>query len=251
MSNRIFLAGATGVIGARLAPMLIEAGYDVFGMTRLEEKRQSLIDAGVRPVVADVYDAPNLVQTMKEICPGYVIHQLTDLPDDLDPAKMDEAIRRNARIRREGTRNLVDAATASGVRRFIAQSIAWAYAPGLEPYQEDDPLDTQAEGRRAVTVGGVALLEELTLNSPPLEGIVLRYGHLYGPGTGVDGPGSDAYVHVDAAACAALLAIDTSAPTGVFNIAEPNGHVSADKAIQELGWTPDFHLKEKRQCLAT
>ena len=245
MSTRIFLAGATGVIGARLAPMLIQAGYDVFGMTRSEGKRQSLLDAGVRPVVTDVYDAPNLVYAMKEIRPEIVIHQLTDLPADLDPAKMDEAIRRNAYIRSEGTRNLVGAAMASAVRRLIAQSIAWAYASGPEPHQENDPLDTQAEGNRAVTVGGVAMLEELTLNSPPLEGVVLRYGHLYGPSTGVDEPGSDAYVHGDAAAYAALLAIDTAVP-GIFNIAEPNGHVTTDKAVRELGWEPDFRLEEKR-----
>ena len=95
---------------------------------------------------------------------------------------MQEATSRNARIRDEGTRNLVRAAIAAGARRLIAQSIAWAYAPGPEPHRETDPLDTGAEGMRGISVRGVAALENRTLNSPPLEGLVLRYGRLYGPG---------------------------------------------------------------------
>src|SRR3546814_20134412 len=97
---------------------------------------------------------------------------------------MDEAIIRNARIRDEGTRNLVQAAIAAGVRRVVAQSIAWAYAPGPEPPSEDDPLDTEAEGGRAVSVRGVAAMETCVLNAPPLAGGGLRYGQDSGQGQG-------------------------------------------------------------------
>lgn len=180
---------------------------------------------------------------MRTARPSTVIHQLTDLPPGLDPARMDEAIARNARLRREGTRHLVLAAIAAGARRLIAQSIAWAYAPGPEPHGEDDPLDAGATGARAVSVGGVIALEEAVLNAAPLEGIVLRYGQLYGPGTGVDRPTGSAPLHVDAAAYAALLAIDRGAP-GAYNIAEPNAYVATDKARSGLGWEPGLRLAD-------
>ena len=239
---KIFLAGATGVIGRRLLPLLLDSGYDVFGMTRSSTKAELLKRAGARPVVIDVFDADALSTAILEIRPEVVIHQLTDLPADLDPSQMEEAIHRNARIRKEGTRNLVAAARASSSERLIVQSIAWAYAPGPKPHRESDPLDIAAEGARAVTVGGVSELETLTLGAHPVEGSVLRYGHLYGPGTGVDVPGNAMPLHVDAAAHAALLAITAKAP-GIFNIAEADGNVAIDKAARELGWSPDFRLR--------
>jgi len=242
MTIKVLIAGATGVIGRRLVPLVNDAGYAAFGTTRSESKAASLREAGVTPLVLDVYDAPALTAALEDIRPEIVIHQLTDLPSKLDAGRMQEALRRNARIRREGTRNLVDAAAATGVRRLIAQSIAWAYAPGPEPHREEDPLDIHAEGDRAVTVGGVTALEDLTLNSPPIEGVVLRYGHLYGLGTDVDGPIDGVAVHADAAAHAAVLAMDRAAP-GIFNIAEPNGYAATDKAQRELGWDPEFRLK--------
>lgn len=244
MSIKVLLAGATGVIGRRLVPLMNDAGYAVIGTTRSESKAASLREAGATPLVVDVYDTPALTAALADIRPEIVIHQLTDLPPRLDPARMQEALRRNARIRREGTRNLVDAAAAAGVRRLIAQSIAWAYAPGPEPHREEDPLDIRAEGDRAVTVGGVAALEDSALKSPPIEGVVLRYGHLYGPGTGVDRPIDGVAVHPDAAAHAALLAIDRAAP-GIFNIAEPNAYAATDKAQRELGWDPKFRVQGK------
>jgi nucleoside-diphosphate-sugar epimerase len=244
MATRVFLAGATGVIGRRLGPLLADAGYAVFGMTRHRSKAVSLERAGITPVVLDVFDLPPLLDALKEIRPEVVVHQLTDLPADLDPALMDEAIRRNAQIRSEGTRNLVDATVASGARRLVAQSIAWAYAPATKPYHEDDPLDLDAEGNRATTVGGVAKLEALTLNSPPVEGVVLRYGHLYGPDTGSDDPAGTVDVQVDAAAYAAVLAVEKGA-SGIFNIADPGGTVSIDRARRELGWDPAFRWHEE------
>lgn len=242
MAARIFLAGATGAIGRRLVPLLRDAGHTVFGMTRKMASASVLEAAGATPVVVDVFDASALSAALKDIRPDVILHQLTDLPPGLDPSRMEEATARNARIRHEGTRNLVDAALASGVARLVAQSISWAYAPGPEPHRESDPLDVNAQGLRAISVGGVAALEELTLNSPPLAGLVLRYGHLYGPGTGSDGHGVADRVHVDAAALAALLAVDKGEP-GAFNIVEANPHASIEKAQRELGWDPYFRLE--------
>lgn len=125
------------------------------------------------------------------------------------------------------------------IRRLVAQSIGWAYAPGPEPHAESDPLDADAQGDRGITVRGVIALEEATLKSPPLEGIILRYGQLYGPGTHSAVPSTSAPVHVDAAAYAAMLAIDRGRP-GAYNIAQPNKHIATEKALMELGWDPDF-----------
>jgi hypothetical protein len=160
---------------------------------------------------------------------------------------MGAAIVRTARIRSEGTRNLVSAAIAAGARRLVAQSIAWAYAPGAEPHTETDPLDAVAEGESGINMQGVIALEDLTLKSPPLQGVVLRYGHLYGPGTPFDQPSGSTPVHVDAAAYAALLAIDHGEP-GIYNIAQLNRTVATEKARAELGWTPDFRLRWCQAC---
>jgi nucleoside-diphosphate-sugar epimerase len=241
MTGKIFLAGATGVIGRRLGALLIDANYEVFGTTRSEAKAATLEATGVKPIVVDVYDAPVLSLVMATVQPDIVIHQLTDLPSGLNPNQMAAATVRNARIRREGTKNLVAAALAAGVRGIVTQSIAWAYAPGPQPYLENAPLDLSAGGARAVSVQGIATLERLTLESPPLAGTVLRYGQLYGPGTGNDEPKGSAPVHVDAAAHAALLVVHRAA-TGIFNIAEDTGLVSITKARRELNWHPGFRL---------
>jgi nucleoside-diphosphate-sugar epimerase len=182
-----------------------------------------------------------LKQAVLAAKPDIVIHQLTDLPPGLDPAKMADALVRNARIRDEGTRNLLQAALAAGARRMIAQSIAWIYAPGTTPHLESDPLNVEADGGYNVSIAGVVALETQTLQSPPLDGIVLRYGQLYGPGTGRDAPHGTAPVLVDAAAQAALLAIDHGAP-GIYNIAEPNDLVATDKARRDLGFDASFRL---------
>jgi nucleoside-diphosphate-sugar epimerase len=239
---RIFLAGATGAIGRRLVPLLLDAGHHVVGTTRSTAKGDALRGAGVEPVVIDVFDAQALSRAVSAARPDVVMHQLTDLPPGLDPGRMAEAGPRNARIRSEGTQNLVGAARASGARRLIAQSIAWMYAPGPQPYTESDPLDVHAQGTRAVTVAGVVALERLTLSASPLDGVVLRYGHLYGPGTGVDRAEAPS-LHVDAAAAAALLAIEKARP-GIYNIAEPSGYLSVEKARRDLGFDPSFRLSQ-------
>jgi len=235
----VFLAGAAGAIGRRLVPLLLGAGYRVTGTTRSGETAAELRSRGVIPAVVDVYDAAALREAVVQARPDAVIHQLTDLPKVLDPDRKSFAA--NSRLRIEGTPNLVAAARAAGARRLIAQSIAFAYAAGPEPHDETDPL-AAAEGDTpsAVAARGVRALEEAVLGSG-LEGIVLRYGRLYGPGTWnatSSGPGA---LHVDAAAHAALLALTGGKP-GAYNIAEPDGPVAIDKARQELGFDPSFRL---------
>ena len=153
---KIFMAGATGAIGRRLVPLLLNAGHGVVGTTRSATKADRLRAAGVEPVVVDVFDAPALSAAVLEAHPDIVVHQLTDLPPGLDPSQMTEGTQRNARMRSQGTQNLVAAALGAGVRRLVTQSIAWMYAPGKEPHSEDDPLDINAGGTRAITVAGVA-----------------------------------------------------------------------------------------------
>ncbi len=246
MGLRIFLAGASGVIGRSMIPMLRDAGHSVTGTTRTAAGQAKLLSLGIRPVIVDVFDRPALGKAVAAAAPDVVIHQLTDLSAGLaDPAMRAEVLQRNARLRREGTANLVAAARAAGARRVVAQSIAWAYAPKDLPYRETDPLDTDAAGLRGVTVAeGVVPLETAVLGQPDFEGIVLRYGELYGPGTWSDHPSGAAPVHVDAAAYAAFLAVDHGKP-GLYNIAEPGGAVSIDKAMAELGWRPGFILERR------
>jgi len=238
---KIFLAGATGAIGKRLVPQLLESGFQVIGTTRAPSRAEGLRAAGVEPVVVDAFDRASLAQAVAVSQPDVVMQQLTDLPPGLDPSQMVEGTRRNARIRSEGTKNLVAAALEAGVPRFIAQSIAWMYAAGPEPHAEDDPLDVDAQDTCAITVTGVATLERLVLASPPIDGIVLRYGHLYGPGTGTDAPGEPPSLHVDAAAAAALLAIEKGR-IGIYNIAEPNSYISTEKAWSELGFDAAYRF---------
>lgn len=235
MKYRILLAGASGVIGRRLTPLLVGAGHRVTATTRSTEKVDALRAMGAEPLVVDVFDADRLIPAVVAARPEVVIHQLTDLPKDLDPALMEEALKRNARIRDEGTRKLVRASIAAGARRLVAQSIAWVYTPGPEPHDEADPLDVNADGSLGVTVRAIVALERLTLNSSPLDGVVLRYGQLYGPGTTHNAPTGRTPLHVDAAAHAALLAVEKGA-TGTFNLVERDSYATARKARSELGW---------------
>ncbi len=199
----------------------------------------------MEPVVVDVFDRPALIQEMVNVAPDVVVHQLTDLSLIHDPNRVAEALSRNARLRTEGTRNLVAAAVESGARRLVAQSIAWVYAPGPEPHAEDDPLNVGAAGMATVTVQGVIELEQAVLTAPQLQGIVLRYGWLYGPGTGTAVAAGSPPLHVDAAAMAAVLAIEWGAP-GIYNIAEPSPFISIAKAQRDLGWDPAFREGEAR-----
>jgi nucleoside-diphosphate-sugar epimerase len=242
---RIFLAGATGVIGKPLVRLLVAGGHEVAGTTRSVNKTTALKSAGVNPVVVDVFDAEALKAAVVAARPDVVIHQLTDLPDSADPKVIAASLEANARIRIEGTYNLITAAKSAGAKRFIAQSIGFMYAQGAEPHAEADPLippDT-------LTARGVHALEGATTGTPGLSGVVLRYGKLYGPGTwnakrGADPdakPDGTGYVHVDAAAQAALLALTRGA--GIYNLADDDGALSIEKARRELGFDPAFRIR--------
>lgn len=193
---RVFIAGATGVIGIRLVPLLLEDGHAVIGMTRSPEKAAELRALGATPAVCDVFDAEALLATVRDQAPDAVVHQLTDLPDRLE--QLDAYSERNDRIRVEGTRNLVAAARAAGARHVVAQSIAWR-PPGREHVVEEHE-------RLVLEIGGV----------------VVRYGRLYGPGTYYEGElPPDPRIHVDAAARETVPLL--TAPAGVVELVDRDG----------------------------
>lgn len=229
---KIFIAGATGAVGHPLSRLLVADGHQVTGTTRKPNRAADLRALGVEPVVVDVFDADKLRTAVIAAGPDVVIHQLTDLPPGLPAAEMETGRVRNARIREEGTANLVAAAIAAGAKRLIAQSIAFAYAPGPTPYDEDAPLDPAARA--------VASLEQQVLTAPMI-GIVLRYGRFYGPGTGFDTHAAGGSVYIDAAADAARRAV-TRGAKGIYNVAEPCETLSSAKANAELGWGADFRI---------
>ena len=235
---RIFLAGASGAIGRRLVPLLLADGHVVTGSTRSADKSRDLKASGAESVVVDVFQAEALRRAVIDARPQVLIHQLTDLPQVLGPTLDVDALARNARLRIEGTANLLAVANAAGVRRFIAQSIAFIYADGPEPHDESDPLVSgEGDAPNAVTARGVRALEHGTLNTAGIDGVVLRYGRLYGPGTWFDAAHGAASLHVDAAAYAALLAVTRGRP-GIYNIAEDGAAVTIEKARRELGFDP-------------
>jgi len=191
---RIFLAGASGVIGTRLVPLLVAEGHHVAGLTRHPGKQDLLRGLGAQPVVADVYDGPGLAEVVVTFDPDLIIQQVTDLPDQ--EAQVTATAGANARIRREGTRNLLTAAELARVHRFLVQSVAWEL-PG--------------DGAAAA-----AEMEQLVLDEG---GVVLRYGRFYGPGTyHEDAPPEPPRIHVDEAARRTVAALD--APSGILTIQE-------------------------------
>ncbi|GAB4101660.1 NAD(P)-dependent oxidoreductase [Micromonospora taraxaci] len=222
---RIVLAGSTGVIGRRLEPLLTAQGHEVIGLARNG------------PLAVDVLDRDAVVAAVRDARPDVVMHQLTSLSTG--------DLAANARLRRDGTRNLVDAALAAGVRRIVAQSIAWAYEPGADPATEETPLDLGAEEPRQTSVAGVAALESAVREVP--EWVVLRYGTLYGPDTWYARDGlmaqfaaagrvpADADVssllHVDDAVAAAAAALEW--PAGVVNVCD-------DEPAAASQWVPAF-----------
>ncbi len=187
----MFLAGATGVLGVRLVPLLVAAGHDVAGMTRTPAKAGTLRDLGAEPVVCDVFDAERLMRFVTSLQPDVVLHQLTDLPDD--PSELPARGPANSRIRREGTRNLL---AAAGSARVVAQSVAWPL-PG-------DGGEAVREHESAVLGSG---------------GVVVRYGQFYGPGTYYQSsPPDGPRIHLDEAARRTLPLL--TAPSGVVVLVE-------------------------------
>lgn len=237
---RIFLAGATGAVGRRVGSLLRQDGHDVTGTTRTTAKGSLLSERGIVPAVVDVFDAGALAEAVATARPEVVIHQLTDLVSGPGTPGYPAAQEANRRLRIEGTRNLVQAARMAGVRRVVAQSIAFIYAPGEGARNEDDPLDLAADGVRALTVQGIVALEREVLTTAGVDGVALRYGYFYGPDTWYDASPKPPSVHVDAAAQAAVLAVKEG--SGIYNIAEDCELVSSARAKRELGFDPAFRM---------
>jgi nucleoside-diphosphate-sugar epimerase len=247
---RIFLAGATGAIGRQLVPLLVAGGHDVVGATRSPTKVGALRAAGAEPVVLDALDAAAVRAAVADARPDAVIHQLTALPQRIDPRKMERDFALNDRLRGEGTTYLVDAARAAGAKRIIAQSIAFAYATGPPGtvHVESNPLLDASEAYKSYRRSAQALadLERTVLDAG---GIVLRYGYFYGPGTAIAPTGSMAsdlarrrlpivgrgsgvwsFIHVEDAAQATVAALSRGAP-GAYNIVD-------DEPASVAEWLP-------------
>jgi nucleoside-diphosphate-sugar epimerase len=230
-SKTVFIAGASGVIGSVLCRLLLRDGWEVHGATRSSDRAGELDAIGVKACVVDVFDREALIAAVCAARPTVVVHQLTDLPKVFTDEALAAARPRNAKLREVGTANLVAAAQKAGARRLVAQSIAFAYAPGSPPYDEEAPLD-------AAQYPSILTLEELVLGSG-LFAVVLRYGRLYGPGTWTAVAPEQAPVHVEAAAEAARLAM-TCSSAGVYNVAEEDSYVTSARARRELKWDPGF-----------
>jgi nucleoside-diphosphate-sugar epimerase len=246
---RVFLAGATGVIGTPLVAQLLNAGHEVTAMTRSVLRAAQLEAVGADPVVCDVFDADGVRAAMAAASPEAVIHQLTALPPRLNWADPD-VFGPNNRVRTEGTRVLVDAALATGARRVVAQSIAFAYAPAGDPVKEEDAaLFTDAPPPLGGLVAAIVEHEERVMGAAGIEGLVLRYGMLYGPGTYHDRRGSTAadiiagrvplvegatgmysWLHVEDAASAVVAALERGAP-GIYNVVD-------DEPAPQPEWLP-------------
>jgi UDP-glucose 4-epimerase len=191
---RVFLAGATGVIGIRILPLLAGEGHVVGAMTRSAGKADRLLALGGEPIVCDVYDVEALTTAVGAFAPNAVMHQLTDLPDTLDELAQEGP--RIDRMRTEGTRNLIAAAQDAGAGRFVAQSIAWRPARGGEAVEQHE--------QQVLAIGGV----------------LARYGQLYGPGTYYENElPPHPRIRVEAAARATPPLLD--APPGIRSIVEP------------------------------
>jgi 2-alkyl-3-oxoalkanoate reductase len=235
---RVFVAGASGAIGRPLVRKLIEAGHEVTGTTRSEERGHELREAGAHTVVVDALDRDALIAAVDEAGPDVVVHQLTALPRRMN-FRSSELYAGTNRLRTEGTRNLLDGARAGGARRFVSQSIAFAYPnDGPRVKTEEDPILTEAPEPFGSGVRSLHEMESAVLASEGLEGLVLRYGFFYGPGTHYGkggymledvrrrrlpivgkGTGTFSFIHVDDAADATVAAVERGAP-GLYNITD-------------------------------
>ncbi|HEY1597575.1 MAG TPA: NAD(P)-dependent oxidoreductase [Thermoleophilaceae bacterium] len=243
---RVFVAGATGVIGRSLLPQLVSAGHQVTGMTRSARRTGLIRELGAHGVVADAFDAKKLRGVVVEAKPDVVIHELTDIPKSFDP----NAFERNNQLRREGTRNLMAAAVEAGARRVVAQSVAFMYAyGGNRLHDEADPLALDMRDPGGDTIRAIADLEASVTGTDGIEGLVLRYGYFYGPGTSYaadgtqgkmllnrrfpivgDGSGVFSFIHVEDAAAATVRALDHGSP-GIYNVVD-------DDPAPQRDWLP-------------
>ncbi|MDQ4034868.1 MAG: NAD-dependent epimerase/dehydratase family protein [Chloroflexota bacterium] len=231
---QIFVAGAAGAIGRQLVPMLVAAGHAVTGTTRSGERARWLESVGATPAVLDAYDPGAVHEAMLEARPEVVIHQLTDLARGFDR----EQVAKTGRLREVGTRNLVEAALAVAAYRLVAQSGAWLYADGPLPHEETHPLRTPTSDAADAALRGVLELERLVTTTSGIDGVVLRYGFFYGRHTAWRPDNAPSpHVAVEAAARAAMLAIDHG-PPGVYNVVDDDDAISNQRARQLLGWAP-------------
>jgi 2-alkyl-3-oxoalkanoate reductase len=249
---RVFVAGASGAIGRPLVPRLVAAGHEVMGTTRSERSAEAIRAAGASAAIVDALDADALREAVERAAPEAIVHELTALPERFNPRKRGLYDATN-RIRREGTSNLLDAARAAGVRRFVCQSIAFAYAPAAKPVvmDEEAPLNLEAPPPFSEGIRVIAEMEGMVLGAEGLEGLVLRYGWFYGPGTyygeggsmaadvrkrrfPVVGSGSGlfSFIHTDDAADATVAAVERGAP-GVYNVVD-------DEPAALRDWVPAY-----------
>ena len=247
---KVFVAGASGAIGRQLVPMLVEAGHEVVGTTRSEEKQAALFELGARPMLLDVLDADAVGSAVSEASPDVIVHQATALAGNLDLRHFDRAFAQTNRLRTEGTDHLLSAARAAGVRRFVAQSFAgWPFArTGGLVKSEDEPLDPNPPAGAREGLAAIRYVERAVTEADWIEGIVLRYGGFYGPGTSlqVDPPGEQtkmilerklpivgngagmwSLIHIVDAAAATLQAIERGR-RGVYNVVDDEPTPAAD-----------------------
>jgi nucleoside-diphosphate-sugar epimerase len=236
---KVLIAGATGVIGRQLVPVLLEQGHEVAAMTRSGEKLESLRAQGAEPLLADALDPRAVQEAFESAQPQAVIHQLTSIPQRINPRTMVRDFEQNDRLRVEGTANLVAAAQAVGAQRIVAQSIAFSYAPGPPGtiHREGDPLLAEAEAPKPYrrSARAIAELEQTVLAA---DGVVLRYGYFYGPGSAISREGSMAdeirkrrfpvvgrgagvwsFIHIRDAALATVAALEPQGPA-VLNVVD-------------------------------
>jgi nucleoside-diphosphate-sugar epimerase len=237
---RVFVAGATGAVGQPLVRQLVAAGHEVHGTTRSERRADLVRAAGGEAVVVDALDHDTFVQAVVAVRPDAVVHALTAIPADIDPRRLAADFALTDRLRTEGTRSLIDGADASGASRIVAGSIALAYRQDGDrdaPKTEADPLIGAGAPKDFLhTALAVDTLEASVVEAG---GIVLRYGHFYGPGTAYaagdgaiaarvrkrafpivgDGGGVFSFIHVEDAAAATVAAIERGAP-GVYNVVD-------------------------------
>jgi nucleoside-diphosphate-sugar epimerase len=240
MTMRVFVAGATGALGRRLVPLLVAGGHQVSAMTRRVGRTMELYAAGAEPVVADALDRDAVLAAVTAARPDAVVHQLTDLAGVTSMRRFDQGFAATNRLRTEGTDHLLEAARAAGVSRFVAQSFAgWPFARVGGPVKtEDDPLDPDPPAELRRTLDAIRYLESAVLGAEGLEGVVLRYGGFYGPGTSAGeggyllddlrrrrfpvigaGTGVWSFIHIDDAATATLAALERGAP-GIYQIVD-------------------------------
>ncbi len=236
---RVFVAGSTGAIGQQLVPRLVNAGHEVCGMTRSESKRAMLSELGAVPVIADALDPDQVAEAVGTAKPDVIIHELTAI-GSLNPRQFDRDFALTNRLRTEGTDYLLSAGHAIGVRRFVAQSYgSWPYARTGGPVKsEEDLLDPSPAREMRETLKAIRHLEEAVLSAKWTEGIVLRYGSFYGPGTSMapggqqlemvrrgrfplvgDGAGVWSFIHIADAAEATVAAVGHGTP-GIYNIVD-------------------------------